>query len=577
MAILWLCLMATSSAQDVETMGLVTIRVLKRDCPVCKAFTPEQILQLATPTYRERKNKEKKVSESPPPPSPPTLVDPSQVSVLGRVDGEKTVKKSETLAGKKKRADESPKPTSKKKSSSKPRSDELRDLDEKWSERFSRLEAMLLSKAFAVPVEPVKKPPSVVTSDQPFFDPGTSNSGFSSGVTVGGTGSSLVQTTGEAAVVSEAASKSATHPVEGPGTGVGRIDEIQQNATQPVEAPGAGTATQPVEAPGVGAEVLLSGTSSAVQSDSEEDLQSEPGSPAGDDFRYGSPDKDVSGDQERSEEASYRETIRGVRSFMGWHKIPEFNSVSSSDDNPFASSRVQPTGKVSVKLPVDVWLCRKMEKLNLIVTEGYPSRNTETAGLLRDQFVKTPRSSGWYDMHADKKDSDAATMCSWSTEPAKPNSAFSRVARLSLPAAPPSRPLSQDILRCWERAAREQTVMGNQAASLSRYLTRVQDAMSTQLKSLHMVKGKGKSSERMQQAVDELEYLVTFNRSVSQAMARTMQDLSEGVFISVATFTLARRDSYLDYLNVGVKQDTLTALRTAPVHLQSLFPGPASH
>ena len=34
-------------------------------------------------------------------------------------------------------------------------------------------------------------PPSVVTSDQPFFDPGTS-----SGVTVG---SSLVQTTGEAA------------------------------------------------------------------------------------------------------------------------------------------------------------------------------------------------------------------------------------------------------------------------------------------------------------------------------------------------------------------------------------------
>ena len=88
--------------------------------------------------------------------------------------------------------------------------------------------------------------------------------------------------------------------------------------------------------------------------------------------------------------------------------------------------------------------------------------------------------------------------------------------------------------------------MCNQAASLSRCLTRVQDAMSTQLKSLHMVKGKGKSSasDRMQQAVDELEYLVTFNRSISQAVARTMQDLSEGVF---------------------------TALRTAPIHLQSLF------
>ena len=55
-------------------------------------------------------------------------------------------------------------------------------------------------------------------------------------------------------------------------------------------------------------------------------------------------------------------------------------------------------------------------------------------------------------------------------------------------------------------------------------------------------------------------------------MARTMQDLSEGVFISMANFTLARRDSYLEYLHAGVKQDTLTALRTAPVHLHSLFP-----
>ena len=54
--------------------------------------------------------------------------------------------------------------------------------------------------------------------------------------------------------------------------------------------------------------------------------------------------------------------------------------------------------------------------------------------------------------------------------------------------------------------------------------------MSTQLKNLHMEKGKGKLSERTQQAVDELEYLVIFNRSVSQVMARTMQDLSEGVF-----------------------------------------------
>ena len=114
--------------------------------------------------------------------------------------------------------------------------------------------------------------------------------------------------------------------------------------------------------------------------------------------------------------------------------------------------------------------------------------------------------------------------------------------------------------------------MCNQAAGLSCCLTKVQDEMFVQLKNLHSVTAKGKSSERTQQAVDELEYLTTFNCSVTQAMARTMQDLSEGVFIWVANFTLARRDSYLEYLHAGVKQDTATALRTAPIHLQSLFP-----
>ena len=101
-------------------------------------------------------------------------------------------------------------------------------------------------------------------------------------------------------------------------------------------------------------------------------------------------------DQDLSEDANYRETIRGVRSFMGWHQIPDYDHSSSSlDDNPFAGSRTKPAGKVSVRLPVDEWLCRKFERLNVTVAEGYPSRNSETGGLLRDQFVKTPRSTKW--------------------------------------------------------------------------------------------------------------------------------------------------------------------------------------
>ena len=208
-----------------------------------------------------------------------------------------------------------------------------------------------------------------------------------------------------------------------------------------------------------------------------------------------------------------------------------------------------------------------MSSLNLTIKEGYPTRNTDNTGLLRDQFIKTPR---WYGMHAEK-DNESSTVRTWSPDPAKLNHSFSRVARRNIPTAPPSWALSQDLLRRWERAAREQTIMCNQAAGLSRCLTRVQDSMTTQLKTLHL-DSKGKSSEKMRQAVSELEHLTTFNRSISQAMARTMQDLSEAVFINIANFTLARRDSYLDYLHAGVKQDTVNALRTSPVHLNALFP-----
>ena len=91
-------------------------------------------------------------------------MDPANVSVLGRVHKESD---GSSPASKKKRAHPSPTPkaSSKKKSSSKSRSDNLKELDEKWCERFARLEAMLVSKTFTVPVNPVQNPPSVVTSD----------------------------------------------------------------------------------------------------------------------------------------------------------------------------------------------------------------------------------------------------------------------------------------------------------------------------------------------------------------------------------------------------------------------------
>ena len=124
--------------------------------------------------------------------------------------------------------------------------------------RFARLEAMLLSKSFAVPVEPVKKPSSVVTSDQPFFYPGASTRMMSSVLVTEVTGSSLVQTT------SEATTLSATQPVEAPG--VRGYEAASKSPTHPIDGPGMRVlATQPVEAPDAGPEVLLTGTGNAAQ------------------------------------------------------------------------------------------------------------------------------------------------------------------------------------------------------------------------------------------------------------------------------------------------------------------------
>ena len=188
-------------------------------------------------------------------------------------------------------------------------------------------------------------------------------------------------------------------------------------------------------------------------------------------------------DQELSAEQTYRETVRGVRSFMGWNHVPEFDLSSSvQDDNPFAGTKSQQSGKVSVKVPVDNWLCRKFEKLNITVQEGYPSQASETARIVRDQFVKPPRTLKWYDMFAEKKDFSRSKVSSWTNQPARLNSSFPRIANRSLPSAPASRLVYQDTLRKWERAARNQSFMSNQAAGFSRCLTKVQDSMSTQLK-----------------------------------------------------------------------------------------------
>ena len=162
-----LCLTTTGNVRIVGTRECMMIRV-SRSKNVKSAKLSR--LRRCAPTYQSRKEREfKKSSSDSPDSATPTLVDPADVSVLGRVHKESD---GSSPASKKKRADPSPTPkasSKKKSSSSKSRSDDIKDLDEKWSERFARLEAMLVSMMFTVPVNPVQNPPSVVTSDQPFL------------------------------------------------------------------------------------------------------------------------------------------------------------------------------------------------------------------------------------------------------------------------------------------------------------------------------------------------------------------------------------------------------------------------
>ena len=98
--------------------------------------------------------------------------------------------------------------------------------------------------------------------------------------------------------------------------------------------------------------------------------------------------------------------------------------------------------------------------------------------------------------------------------------------------------------------------------------------MQEQLRVLR-AESKGKSSSKASSAADELQYLMSFNSSITQAAAKSMEHLSEFVFISMGNLTLPRRDAYLSHLRTGIKPDTLTALRSAPLHISTLFPDSA--
>ena len=140
-------------------------------------------------------------------------------------------------------------------------------------------------------------------------------------------------------------------------------------------------------------------------------------------------------DQIPSAEQTNWETMRGIRSYMGWINIPDVDSSNTaSDDKPFSGPKVPVPGKVSVTRPTEDWLCKKLSKLNVTLTRSF-----EASGLMKDQFLRPAKSqSKWYGLYSAYK-VDSSAVKTWSTDASKLNSCFSRITRQSgLTSAPPA-------------------------------------------------------------------------------------------------------------------------------------------
>ena len=314
--------------------------VKKLPCELCELLTPEQVLQLSTPTYKIRKEKKLECE---------SLIDPSTVTVLSSVDQDKSVGASSSLNTSEDLS--LPQPSFKK---------DLQDLDEKWSLHMARLEALINMGQHPqhATLSPVKAPvshapPAGSLSQAPFL---------------------------LSAVPSGQA---------GPASGPDRTSFTSSTTTMGMTSP-------------------LENLYPEADIDSTEPVFSH---------------------------------VRGVRAFMGWTHIPDLEySPASRTDNPWVGHRAQPVGKVSVELPPEDWLCRKLETLNIVLIEGYPSKSSEPVGLHVDQFLRPPKSQNrWYGIHpAEPKDPlrPGKSVNKWPNAAAKLNSAFPRICKPAVAHSP---------------------------------------------------------------------------------------------------------------------------------------------
>ena len=350
-------------------------------------------------------------------------------------------------------------------------------LEDKWADHFNRLEALLLARSIEptfssdVRVAPDHPPPGNVKRDsEPFFHPidkpldTSQRAGPDCRAALqpsagklpsehASQGSSTVKRTGPDIIAPQQKSAGklktkvniSTQGRTGPDTASQKhkstgkpSSDSHRPSTLPAEASDHPPSDRPLSSTGSFSPTPQKGRKdsiSSLDSDTQSQLSDTP--PVELFVEEGDLSDDQEFDQElpTSEEQTYRETIRGIRSFMGWSHIPDMDSSNPSNDNPFAGPKAPAPSKISVQMPTEDWLCRKLAKLNLNMTEGYPSRTTEAGSLPMDHFLRPPKpQTKWYGLYSDQQ-LDPATVTSWHTGPAKLNNSFGRIARKAALAA----------------------------------------------------------------------------------------------------------------------------------------------
>ena len=99
--------------------------------------------------------------------------------------------------------------------------------------------------------------------------------------------------------------------------------------------------------------------------------------------------------------------------------------------------------------------------------------------------------------------------------------------------------------------------------------------MSQNVAVLSACLSKGKAQKEISDALNDLHDLLAFHQRVSIALGTSLQHLADSLFVHMSNMILLRRDSYLDFVKPGVKQDTMNSLRNAPMFGYTLFPGAA--